>query len=155
MHSGNWTKSGPPENWVWNWNSFFLIASIVSIHSCGAETWTVSLDMKKLDNFGTSCYRIMVGVNCTDRVRNDTILAEVQWENLSQVLQRRQPGVLGHWIRQGQYMLVGWLALFTPANGKKPRGWPRLDFKRHIENVTGVNREQLAVGRADPQPPDK
>ena len=61
---------------------------------------TTKVMKKKIDFFGTSCYRYMVGIRRIDRVRNEEVLQRVQRSNLSKRMYKRQLRSLGHWIRK-------------------------------------------------------
>ena len=90
---------------------------ILSVLLYGAETWTIGTEMKqKLDSFGTSCYRMMLGVKKTDMIRNENILKEVNGECLSLTVKRRELRTLGHSIRRGRNTLVERLSIFSPDN---------------------------------------
>ena len=73
---------------------------ILSILLYGSETWTINTNMKnRLDSFGTSCYRIMLGIRRIDRVRNTQVLSTTKRQKLSDFVYRRQLRALGHWLR--------------------------------------------------------
>ena len=139
-----------------------LILSIIFYNS---ETWVTTKAMKKeIDSFGTSCYRYMLGIRRIDRVKNEEVLQRVQRSNLSDLMYKRQLRSLGHWIRKND--IIGRFALYENYCGKNRRGRPRLNFNKHIRNITELTIEELerkalnrlewrrdVVGRFDLQPP--
>ena len=138
---------------------------ILSILFYNSETWVTTKVMKKeIDSFGTCCYRYMVGIRRIDRVRNEEVLQRVQRSNLSNLMYKRQLRSLGYWIRKDG--IIKRFALYTNCNGRNRRGRPRLNYNKHIQNITNLTTEELqrkalnrhewrrdVVGRFDLQPP--
>src|SRR5580692_7032635 len=81
-------------------NVRILQATCLSILLYGSEAWVLTKAMcKRLDSFYTSCYRYMLRIKRTDRVRNDIILQTVNQQPLSNVVKERQIRQLGHVLR--------------------------------------------------------
>ena len=144
-----------------------LDALIMSVLLYGSETWIVTKTMSdKINAFGTSCYRILLGIKRTDRVRNSVVLQAVNRKDLCCTVHRRQLKTLGHWLRK-EDSVVQRYALYLPSHGRNRRGRPRLTYARYMENTTGLSTDEIkslaadrdrwrstVVGRYDPRPPD-
>ena len=142
-------------------------ALIIPVLLYGSESWTISQTMcDRINAFGTSCYRIMLGVKRTDRVRNTVILQTVNRPALCNIVYRRQLKALGHWLRKDGSIAQRY-ALYIPSHGRNRRGRPRLSYVRHIETITGLAANDIGasaadrdgwrssvVGRYDARPPD-
>ena len=144
-----------------------LDALIISVLLYGAESWTITKTLSnKINAFGTSCYRILLGIKRTDRVRNTAVLQAVNRPALSITVYRRQLKALGHWLRKDGSVVQRY-ALYTPTLGRNRRGRPRMTYVRYMEKLTGLTADKIesgaadrdgwrsnVVGRYDPRPPD-
>ena len=144
-----------------------LDALIMSVLLYGSETWIVTKTMSdKINAFGTSCYRILLGIKRTDRVRNSVVLQAVNRKDLCCTVHRRQLKTLVDWLCK-EDSVVQRYALYLPSHGRNRRGRPRLTYARYMENTTGLSSDEIkslaadrdrwrstVVGRYDPRPPD-
>jgi hypothetical protein len=67
----------------------------------GAETWAFGkVDQKYLESFEMWCWRKMVNISWTDRVRNEKVLHRVKEErNIIHTVRRRKANWIGHILR--------------------------------------------------------
>ena len=73
----------------------------IAIFLYGCETWQLTKKMcNRIDSFATSCYRIMLNIKRTDRVRNVNVLNTVSRPPLSTTVKQRQLKWLGHTLRK-------------------------------------------------------
>ena len=115
---------------------------ILSVLFYNSETWVTTKVMKKeINSFGTSCCRYMLGIRRIDRVRNEEVLQRVQRSNLGNLMYKRQLRSLGHWI--GKDDIIKGFALYTNCYGRNWRGKPRLNYNKHIQNITNLTTEEL------------
>ena len=127
--------------------SFFdsLIVSILY----GCESWSITKVLQnKINSFGTSCYRIMLGIKRIYRIRNDVILQAVNRGQLCDRVFQKQLRALGHWLRK-EDSIVKHYALYTPTHGRNRRGRPKLSYLKHIQNISNLNVGELEVAAAD------
>ena len=65
--------------------------SCITVLLYGAETWIVTpVQMRSLDSFATSCYRIMLGISKRDHVTNATVYGKVNQLPISNTIKERQ-----------------------------------------------------------------
>ena len=58
--------------------SKLFIASVVSVLMYGCEAWIVSKELEnRINSFGTTCYRMWLGIKTSDRVRLEEIYKRV------------------------------------------------------------------------------
>ena len=75
-------------------------ATCLSILLYGREAWSINKAMtSRLNSFATSCYRYMLNIKRTDRVRNDTVMEKTEQLPLSVTAKQRQLRWLGHLLR--------------------------------------------------------
>ena len=92
-------------------------ATCLSILLYGCEGCTLTKKFEdKLNNFTTSCYRIILGIKRMDFISNDEVLKRVKQDRylLIQLIQQRQLQFLGHTPRKTDNELVDRYVLFHP-----------------------------------------
>jgi hypothetical protein len=69
---------------------------------CGAETWTLrAADQKNLESFEMWCWRRMVKISWTDRVRNEEVLLRAKKQrNILHEISKRKANWIGHILRR-------------------------------------------------------
>ena len=141
---------------------------ILSILMYGAEAWSLTQRMKKqLNAFGTSCYRVMLGIRRTDRVTNARVLQQTQRNNISDKLVQQQLRTLGHWLRRPDGEIIQRYALYTTQEGRGRRGRPPLTYVKNIRAILNMDEAEIrtmaadrdgwrthVVGRGDTRAPD-
>ena len=138
---------------------------ILSILLYGAESWTlITIIKNQLNSFATSCYRIMLNIKRTDRLRNERVLEICNRRNLADEVTKQQLRTLGHWLRK-QGSTISKYALFNTNKGKNRRGRPRHTYVKLIQQTTGLTLDEMkeramdriewrrVVGRFDLQAP--
>ena len=90
---------------------------ILSILLYGAESWTLTIIKNQLNSFATSCYRVMLNIKRTDRIRNDRILDTCNRRNVADLLIERQLRTLDRWLRNEDSSIKKY-ALYTTNRGK-------------------------------------
>ena len=115
---------------------------ILSIIFYNAETLAITKVMKKeIDSIGTSCYIYMLRIKRIDKVRNVEFLKRVRRNNLSNLLYKRQLRSLEDWIRKDD--IITSFVLYNNNNGRNRRGRPRLNYSKHIENISSTTTAEL------------
>ena len=115
-------------------------ATCLPILLYGSEAWVLSADMKnRLNSYATSCYRFILNIKRTDRVRNETVLGLVGRPPLADIVTERQLRRLGHVLRQDEDSTLHRFAIYCPQHGKRKRGRPRLLFHKYMQQVTGLD----------------
>lgn len=124
-------------------------ATCLAILLYGCEAWVMTADLRnKLNSFATSCYRFILNIKRTDRVRNEKILDLVEKPPLSVIVVERQLRRLGHILRQDQNSFPNRYALYWPQHGKRKRGRPKLLYHKYMEQITGLNNSQSIIQAA-------
>ena len=122
---------------------------ILSLLLYGAESWTLTATIQnQLNAFATSCYRILLNIKRTDRVRNERILEIVGRKNLADLVAQRQMRTLGHWLRK-ENSTISKYALYTTNKGKNRRGRSRTIFTKVAEKLTGMPTEEIRLKAMD------
>ncbi|XP_049833909.1 uncharacterized protein LOC126278101 [Schistocerca gregaria] len=113
----------------------FLRMYVWSTALYDSETWTVGkLEQKRIEAFEMWCYRRMLKIRWTDKVRNEEVLRRIGEErNMWKTLIRRRDRMIGHLLRnEGMTSMV----LEGAVEGKKYRGRQRLEYiKQIIEDI--------------------
>ena len=94
--------------------------------------------LAKINAFATSCYRYMLNVKRTDRIRNKDLLATINEASLMSTVIERQLRWLGHALRKGDSQLIGQLALYCSEHGRRKRDRPRTTHQKYILLLTGL-----------------
>ena len=143
---------------------------ILSILLYGAEAWSLTQRMKKqLNAFGTSCYRVMLGIRRIDRVSNAHVLQKTKRSNISDKLLQQQLRTLGHWLRRPDGENIKRYALYTTNQGRGRRGRPPHTYVKNILSLLNMDEAEIrtlaanrdewrtlvnVVGRGDSRAPD-
>ena len=79
----------------------FFDSLILSIHLYSAESRTlVTIIKNHLNSSATSCYRVMLNIKRTGRIRNDRLLDICNIRIFADLLTECQLRTLGHWQRK-------------------------------------------------------
>lgn len=97
---------------------------------------------KKLNAFGTSCYRIMLGIRRLCQITNSYVLQPTKRSNLVDMLINIQLRVLGHWLRRLVESTMNRYALFTTNEGRGRRRRPLTTYVQYITSTANLNVEQ-------------
>ena len=102
-----------------------------------AETWTTSNTTRdRLCAFEMWCYRKMLNINWTDRVRNEEVLRRMNIkEILFKTIQKRTLAFFGHAIRKEDLQRK---LLDGKIEGRRNRGRPRTMWSSNISRWTGL-----------------
>jgi len=120
----------------------------VTVLIYGCESWVLSEDMEnKINAFGTSCYRIMLGIKRADRVPNATIYKLTETTPLIERVRTQQLKFLGHILRMPDGEPVKDYALYTPTHGKRKRERPRTLFLKYVQNLLGDTEGMLNISQ--------
>ena len=74
-----------------------------------------------MNSFATSCYRVVLSIKRTDRIRNDRMLDTHNRRNFADLLRERQLRTLGHWLRKEDSSFEKYL-IYTTNRGKNRGG---------------------------------
>ena len=113
-------------------------ASVVSVLLYGCESWIVDENMeKKINCFGSSCYRIMLGIRRLDKITNESVYEQVRRRPLAYAAYKRQLQWLGHALRREENEPSRIFALYEPAQslGRSKPGQPPRTFTQHIAHL--------------------
>ena len=132
-----------------------------------AESWTLVTTIKNhLNSFAISCYRVMLNIKRTGRIRDDRILYTSNRRNLADLLIERQLRTLGLWLRKKDLSIKTY-ALYTTNRRQNRRRRPRHTYAKLTQQTTGLSIEEMklkamggsewrhVVGRVDPQTHDE
>ena len=101
----------------------------------GCEAWTLTDDLRRrLDSFGTSSLRRILGYRWYDFVSNDRLLEETSMKNISQLIFERQMSMFGHVARfppnDPAHRI---LSCGNPLGWKRGRGRPPKTWLKQME----------------------
>nr|ADF18552.1 endonuclease-reverse transcriptase [Bombyx mori] len=128
-----------------------LMCYIWPIVMYGCETWTLKEDTtRRLQAFEMWCYRRMLRIGWTQRVRNETVLQRVHMSRkMLPAIKKRKIEYLGHVLRNDRYMLLQ-LIIMGKVDGKRRAGRRKKSWLRNIREWTGIaSVEQLFRLAAD------
>lgn len=111
----------------------------------GSEAWTLKEDTtRRLQAFEMWCYRRMLRISWTQKIRNDTVLQRVHTSRKMMLLiKKRKIEYLGHVLRHDRYRLLQ-LIMMGKVEGRRRAGRRRKSWLRNIREWTGINSvEQL------------
>jgi|AKYZ01.1.fsa_nt_gi Reverse transcriptase (RNA-dependent DNA polymerase). len=109
----------------------FLRNYVWSVALYGCETWNVGAEeRRRLDSFEMWCYRRMLKIGWTDRVRNEEVLARMGcgmclWRSIV----RRRTELIGHTLRHESLLKT---VLEGRVEGRRGRGRPR---RRYMDQI--------------------
>uniref|UniRef100_A0A2A4J795 Reverse transcriptase domain-containing protein n=1 Tax=Heliothis virescens TaxID=7102 RepID=A0A2A4J795_HELVI len=131
-----------------------LLCYIWPIVTYGCETWTLKdASIKRLQAFEMWCYRRMLRISWTQRIKNETVLRRVHMpRKLMPIIKKRKIEYLGHVLRHDRYGLLQ-LIMMGKVEGKRPAGRRRKSWLRNIREWTGIASVerlfQLAMDREE------
>jgi hypothetical protein len=117
----------------------------------GSEAWTIGkTDQKRIEAFETWCWRRMLKIKWTDRVRNEEVYRRIGEERtLWSTIRQRRTRWVGHVMRHNDYISS---IMEGKIEGKAPRGRPRDKFLGQVKRDTGKKNhrevKELAWDRA-------
>ena len=121
-------------------------ALVLPVLLYGCETWTLNADLRRrLDVFGTSCLRRIMGYRWDDFVSNQRLLRETDSRHVTSIVRQRQLRLYGHVARLSEAD-PAYQVLTVPDNPgwRRPRGRPRCSWLRQVDESC---REVLGMGR--------
>ena len=108
----------------------------VTVLLYGCESWVLTKAMEnEINAYGTSCYRIMLGIKRIDRVTNAAIYDLAQASPLVEKVRSRQLRFLGHVLRMPEDEPCKEYALYIPPHGKRKPGRQRTLFLQYIQKL--------------------
>lgn len=112
---------------------------IWSIALYGCETWTVGgPEKKRIEAFEMWCYRRMMKIRWSDKVRNEDVLERVGEErSIWKTIVRRRTRLVGHILRHPGIVNT---AIEGSIEGKNCRGRPRQEYVAQIIQDVGCER---------------
>lgn len=112
------------------------------LYSC--ETWTLKTAMmKKIEAFEMWCYRRMLQIAWTEKVRNTEVLERIEKEReLLTTIKKRKMQYLGHILRGPKYELLQTI-MYGRIEGKRWIGRKSLSWLRNIRQWTNMSPEEL------------
>ncbi len=102
----------------------------------GCETWIMTKGiMNKLEAFVMRCYRILLGINYLDRIRNDQIMELIKVQPICKSIFKRQLN-FHHKLRNDVTNTIAKTYLtYIPEHGSRKRGRPKLTYNSYINNL--------------------
>ena len=105
-------------------------ACVLSTLLYGSETWALyRRQEKRLNIFHLRCLRNILGITWQDKVTNVEVLAQANLQSMAAILCMRRLRWLGHVKRMGDHRIPKQLLYGELAQGKRPRGRPKLRYK--------------------------
>ena len=99
----------------------------------GCETWILTKHLTAyLNSYHTNCLRIILGIKRLDRVTNTTLYNLSHQSALTQTIQKRQLGWVGHILRKPTNEPLNIYALYSPSHGRRKQGRQRLLYPEYI-----------------------
>ena len=112
-------------------------ATIETIYTYGAETWTTTKTMiKRIDGCYTRLLRMALNVSWKDKLNNSILYNGLS--RISEVIQERRLKLAGHLMRHETEMAHK-LVLWEPTNGRARRGRKTITFVDNLREDTGLN----------------
>ena len=110
----------------------------------GCESWVISKDMEnKINSFGTSCYRILLGIKRLDQVSNDRVYEMTKTRLLIEQVQTRQLKFLGHILGKSEDKPANLYALYFPTHGRRRPGRQITSYLQYIQRLLRDDNGQL------------
>ena len=106
-------------------------ALIIPIAIYAGQTWSLrEEDKRKLIVFENNCLRTIAGVALIQRVRLDTIRADLDiTDTIIQLIQRKRLNWFGHVLRRDPQKSYVYLSYKSEFQNRRPRGRPPLRWK--------------------------
>lgn len=117
----------------------FLKTYVWSTALFGCETWTIGeADKKKIEAFEMWCYRRMLKIKWTDKIKNEEVLSQIAEErNLWKTIQKRRDRFVGHLLRHDSLVRD----VLEAETGKvRKQGRPRLEYCSQIVKDVGCSK---------------
>ncbi len=128
----------------------FLKAYIWSLALYGCETWTIGTQEKKsIEAFEMWCYRRMLKIKWTEKVRNKEVLERMGVEqDIWKMIVKRRVRMIGHNLRHPGILAV---LIEGMVEGKNWKGRQRMSYEEQIMKDTGcksyLEMKRLAYDR--------
>jgi hypothetical protein len=109
-----------------------------------SEAWIIGkMDQKRTETFETWCWRWMLKIKWTEKVRNEEVYRRIREERpLWSTIRQRRARWFGHVVRHSHY--VGSI-MVRRIEGKVPQGRPRDKCMGQIKKDTGKNSHREVV----------
>ena len=112
-------------------------ATIETIYTYGAETWTTTKTMiKRIDGCYTRLLRMALNVSWKDKLNNSILYNGLS--RISEVIQERRLKLAGH-LKRHETEMAHKLVLWEPINGRARRGRKTITFVDNLREDTGLN----------------
>ena len=109
-------------------------SNVLSVLLYGSETWRVTeKDLKKLETFQNTCLRRIYKIFWPNTVSNRALLRLSNTKSIEETMKERRLRLLGHVLRMGNNRAPKVAMRWTPSNGKRKRGRPRMTWRRTVE----------------------
>ncbi|XKL69474.1 hypothetical protein PGB90_007243 [Kerria lacca] len=116
----------------------FLRAYVWSVALYGCATWTIgTLDRKRIEAFKLWCYRKMLRIKWTEKVRNEEVLRRIRGDRVIwKMLVKRRTRMIGHNLRHPVRLAT---VLEGMVEGKNWKGKPRQSYEDQILKIQGAS----------------
>ena len=119
-----------------------LYVSIVlptAIYAC--ECWKNTARIAhQLNVFHQRCLRKIMKITRRDHITNESVLSRANLRPLSDIVTERRLRLAGHILRMSDSRIAQGALTWTPANGRRRRGRPRITWRRTFQNdLRGMN----------------
>ena len=112
-------------------------ATIETIYTYGAETWTTTKTMnKRIDGCYTRLLRMALNISWKDKINNITLYNGLS--RISEVIKERRLKLAGHLMRHDNEMAHK-LVLWEPTNGSARRGRKTITFVDNLREDIGLD----------------
>ena len=128
----------------------YVKSFVWSVALYGSEAWTIGkVDQKRLEAFETWCWRRMLKIKWTDKIRNEEVYRRVEEKRtLWNTIEKRRTRWIGHTLRHNGFVKN---IIEGKIEGKVPRGRPRDKYigqiKKKVQRKRYQEVSQLALDR--------
>ena len=118
---------------------------VFSVLMYGVESWTLSeAALKKLEAFEMWCYRRMLRISWTDKVRNETVLQRMKKEKeVLRTIKVRKLAYFAHVMRHPEKYNMLHLIIQGKIVGKRSIGRRRISWLKNLRQWFGQTSESL------------
>ena len=97
------------------------------VHVYGSETWTLrKIEERVVNAFETLCWRRMLKIKWTDKIKNDEVFQRTEQERLHlNIKKNRCQSWIGYKVRHNKFVVK---SLEGAISGKKKRPWEDPDY---------------------------
>lgn len=109
----------------------------------GSESWIIDQEAENIiDRFALACYRHILKLRISNKIRNENILRQIGQNKLSQTVKIRQLNFIGEQLRK-ENIITKDLILYDPINGYNKVGRPKLTFVKYIQQILNKNINEI------------